>query len=215
MEVYAQSVAPRVRFAPSPTGYLHVGGARTALFNWLYARSLGGTFILRIEDTDTERSSDDMVTGILEGLRWLGLTWDEGPEIGGAHGPYFQSQRFDRHRDAAAALLARGQAYRCYCSTERLQEERQKAESRGESWKYDRACLQLSADRLAELEREGVRPAIRFNVPPGITAFDDAVHGRIEFDSANIEDFVIVRSDGHPIYHLSVVVDDVTLVAAP
>src|SRR5215204_221110 len=112
---------PRVRFAPSPTGYLHVGGARTALFNWLYARRHGGTFILRIEDTDSERSSDEMVTGILDGLRWLGLTWDEGPEAGGSHGPYFQSQRFDRHREVGHSLVASGHAYRCYCTVDRLQ----------------------------------------------------------------------------------------------
>lgn len=161
-------MVPRVRFAPSPTGYLHVGGARTALFNWLYARRHGGTFILRIEDTDTERSSADMVTGILEGLRWLGLTWDEGPEVGGPHAPYFQSARYDRHRAAAQQLLDSGRAY------------------------HD----------------DG---AIRFKVPDGIVAFDDAVHGRIEFNGADLEDFVIVRSDGHPLYHLSVVVDDIDM----
>lgn len=202
---------PRVRFAPSPTGYLHVGGARTALFNWLYARRHGGTFILRIEDTDTERSSVDMVTGILDGLRWLGLTWDEGPDVGGAHGPYYQSQRFERHREMAAVLVASGHAYRCYCSTERLQQERQKAEARGEAWMYDRTCLGLSGERAAELQTAGTPHAIRFKVPAGRTVFDDAVHGPIEFDGANIEDFVIVRSDGHPIYHLSVVVDDVDM----
>ncbi len=204
-------VPPRVRFAPSPTGYLHVGGARTALFNWLYARRHGGTFILRIEDTDSERSSTDMVAGILDGLRWLGLTWDEGPEVGGPHAPYFQSQRFDRHRDAAAALVESGHAYRCYCSTDRLQAERHKAEARGDAWMYDRTCLGLSAERLAELEATGTPHAIRFKVPAGRTTFDDAVHGRIAFDGASIEDFVIVRSDGHPIYHLSVVVDDVDM----
>jgi glutamyl-tRNA synthetase len=158
-------VTPRLRFAPSPTGYLHVGGARTALFNWLYARRHGGVFILRIEDTDVERSSADMVSGILEGLRWLGLTWDEGPEVGGPHAPYAQSGRLDRYRTAAERLLASGHAYR----------------------------------------DEG---AIRFKPRPGVVAFDDAVHGRIEFDTADIEPFVILRSDGHPTYHLSVVVDD-------
>ncbi len=202
---------PRVRFAPSPTGYLHVGGARTALFNWLYARRHGGTFVLRIEDTDTERSSSDMVTGILDGLRWLGIDWDEGPEIGGPHNPYFQSQRFNRHRDAAASLIASGHAYRCYCTTDRLQQERQKAEALGHAWMYDRTCLGLTAEHLAQLAAADTPHAIRFKVPAGTTAFDDAVHGRIEFDGANIEDFVIVRSDGHPIYHLSVVVDDVDM----
>ena len=202
---------PRVRFAPSPTGYLHVGGARTALFNWLYARRTGGTFVLRIEDTDTERSSADMVTGILDGLRWLGLTWDEGPDAGGPHAPYFQSQRLDRYRDAAARLLESGRAYRCYCTAERLRGEREQAEARGEAWRYDRACLNLSdADRRA-CEAAGALYAVRFLVRDGRTGFDDAVHGRIEFDTAHVEDFVILRSDRVPTYHLSVVVDDVDM----
>jgi glutamyl-tRNA synthetase len=161
-------VTPRLRFAPSPTGYLHVGGARTALFNWLYARRHGGTFILRIEDTDVERSQAEMVTGILDGLRWLGIDWDEGPEVGGPHEPYFQSQRLDRYRAAAQQLIESGQAY---------------------------------AD-------EG---AIRFKVPPGKTTFTDSVHGPIEFDNEHIENFVILRSDTHPTYHLSVVVDDIDM----
>ena len=161
-------MTPRLRFAPSPTGYLHVGGARTALFNWLYARRHGGTFILRIEDTDVERSQAEMVTGILDGLRWLGIDWDEGPEIGGPHAPYFQSERLDRYRAAAKQLLDSGQAF---------------------------------------LD-DG---AIRFKVPPGKTAFTDAVHGPIEFDNEHIESFVILRSDAHPTYHLSVVVDDIDM----
>ena len=204
-------MAPRVRFAPSPTGYLHVGGARTALFNWLYARRAGGTFILRIEDTDAERSSDDMVTGILDGLRWLGLDWDEGPEVGGAHAPYFQSQRLDRYRAAVASLLESGRAYRCYCTPERLREERERAEQRGEAWQYDRACLGLTDDERRARDAAGAPSAVRFRVREGHTAFDDAVHGRIEFDTANVEDFVILRSDGLPTYHLSVVVDDVEM----
>jgi glutamyl-tRNA synthetase len=161
-------VPPRVRFAPSPTGYLHVGGARTALFNWLYARRHGGTFVLRIEDTDVERSSADMVTGILEGMRWLGLTWDEGPETGGPHAPYFQSQRLERYRAAADQLLASGHAYR----------------------------------------DEG---AVRCRPRDGVVSFDDSVHGHIQFNTADIEHFVILRSDGHPTYHLSVVCDDVDM----
>ena len=158
----------RVRFAPSPTGYLHVGGARTALFNWLYARRHGGAFILRIEDTDVERSQAEMVTGILDGLRWLGIDWDEGPEIGGPHAPYFQSERLDRYRAAAKQLLDSGRAF----------------------------------------EDDG---AIRFKVPPGKTAFIDSVHGPIEFDNEHIESFVILRSDTHPTYHLSVVADDIDM----
>ena len=201
----------RVRFAPSPTGYLHVGGARTALFNWLYARRHGGVFVLRIEDTDVERSSSDMVTGILDGLRWLGLTWDEGPEAGGPHAPYFQSGRLDRYRGAADRLVTEGAAYACYCTPDRLKAEREGAEARGEAWQYDRTCLRLDADERAAKEAAGVPFAIRFKVPEGTTAFDDAVHGRIEFDHANIEDFVILRSDRHPTYHLSVVVDDVDM----
>ncbi|MBM3782527.1 MAG: glutamate--tRNA ligase [Acidobacteria bacterium] len=161
-------MTPRLRFAPSPTGYLHVGGARTALFNWLYARRHGGTFVLRIEDTDTQRSSDDMVSGILDGLRWLGIDWDEGPEVGGPHAPYFQSQRLDRYRAAVSDLVSRGCAY----------------------------------------EDDG---AIRFRVPQGTTTFHDEVHGPISFDNAHLESFVILRSDGHPTYHLSVVVDDIDM----
>ena len=211
MITHNQRMAPRVRFAPSPTGYLHVGGARTALFNWLYARRHGGTFVLRIEDTDVERSSTDMVSGILDGLRWLGLEWDEGPGVGGPHGPYFQSARLDRYREAAARLVANGHAYYCYCSQERLRAEREKAEQRGEAWQYDRVCLTLAAERIAELEAVAAPRAIRFKVPQTATGFDDAVHGRIEFDAAHIEDFVVVRSDQHPTYHLSVVVDDIDM----
>jgi len=204
-------VAPRVRFAPSPTGYLHVGGARTALFNWLYARRHNGVFVLRIEDTDVERSSQDMVTGILDGLRWLGLTWDEGPDVGGLHAPYFQSERLDSYRTAAERLLSEGHAYYCYCTPERLRDERERAEARGEAWQYDRTCLGLSADRMRELDAAGTQRALRFNVPSSGAAFDDAVHGRIAFEGASIEDFVILRSDRYPTYHLSVVVDDIDM----
>ena len=204
-------MGPRVRFAPSPTGYLHVGGARTALFNWLYARRHRGTFVLRIEDTDVQRSSDDMVAGILDGLRWLGLTWDEGPEVGGPHAHYFQSQRLDRYRAAAARLVAEGHAYYCYCSQDRLREEREQAEARGEAWQYDRACLSLPPKRIAQLEAAGTPRAVRFRVPATTTAFDDAVHGRIAFDTRTIEDFVVLRSDDYPTYHLSVVVDDIDM----
>jgi glutamyl-tRNA synthetase len=204
-------VTPRVRFAPSPTGYLHVGGARTALFNLLHARRHGGTFILRIEDTDVERSSSDMVTGILDGMRWLGLTWNEGPDVGGPHAPYFQSERLDRYRAAARRLVDAGHAYPCFCTAERMKEERQRAEQRGEAWQYDRACLQLSADERQARIAAGTPHAVRFRVPSGATGFDDAVHGRIEFEGANIEDFVILRSDDYPTYHLSVVVDDMDM----
>jgi glutamyl-tRNA synthetase len=203
--------ALRVRFAPSPTGYLHIGGARTALFNWLFARRHGGTFVLRIEDTDTERSSSEMVSGILEGLRWLGLDWDEGPEAGGSYGPYFQSERLPRHRAAAEQLVASGHTYYCYCSTERLQAARAAAEARGEGWQYDRRCLSLGVNDIAALEAASTPRAIRVRVSPGQTTFDDLVHGPITIDHATIDDFVILRSDGQPTYQLSVVCDDIDM----
>ena len=201
----------RLRFAPSPTGYLHVGGARTALFNWLYCRRHGGTFVLRIEDTDVERSSMDMVTGILASMQWLGLTWDEGPGVGGPHAPYFQTERLEKYRAAAASLVKSGHAYRCYCNPDELKAKREAAQAAGGSWSYDRACRNLSdADRAAK-EAAGLPSAVRFNVPEGRTSFHDLVHGDIGVDHANIEDFVVLRSDGHPTYHLSVVVDDVEM----
>jgi glutamyl-tRNA synthetase len=201
----------RVRFAPSPTGYLHIGGARTALFNWLYARRHGGIFVLRIEDTDTERSSWDMVTGIVDGLRWLGLDWDEGPDVGGPHAPYFQSQRLGTHREMAESLVASGRAYYCYCSPEEIQRKREAGEAAGGGWKYDRTCEALTAEQRAAHEAAGTPRAIRFRVPPGETRFDDSVRGPIAFDNANIEDFVILRSDRQPTYHLSVVADDIDM----
>jgi glutamyl-tRNA synthetase len=204
-------MTPRLRFAPSPTGYLHVGGARTALFNWLYARRHGGVFVLRIEDTDVERSSEAMVTGILDGLRWLGLDWDEGPELGGPYGPYFQSERLGRYRELADRLVAEGSAYYCYCTPERLQRAREEAERRGAAWSYDRRCLSLPAGTIAELEATGAPRAVRFRVPEGEVTFTDLVRGSLRFDHAHIEDFVVLRSDGHPTYHLSVVADDVDM----
>jgi glutamyl-tRNA synthetase len=201
----------RVRFAPSPTGYLHVGGARTALFNWLFARRSGGVFVLRIEDTDVERSSDEMVEGILDGMRWLGLDWDEGPTIGGPYAPYFQSERLDRYRSMAQRLVASGAAYYCYCTSQVLEAKREAAEQGGGAWRYDRTCCGLTADAIAAHERSGTPRAIRFRVPDVTTRFDDLVHGPIAFDGSHIEDFVILRSDGHPTYHLSVVSDDVDM----
>ena len=200
-------MVPRVRFAPSPTGYLHVGGARTALFNWLFARKHGGVFVLRIEDTDLERSSSEMVDGILDGLRWLGLIWDEGPLVGGPHEPYFQSARLSRHRAIAGRLVAQGSAYYCYCTPEALTSRRED----NSQWVYDRTCLTLKPEEIARREAGGVPRVIRFKVPKEHIRFDDAVHGPIEFDGANIEDFVVLRSDGQPTYHLSVVSDDVDM----
>jgi glutamyl-tRNA synthetase len=208
----------RLRFAPSPTGYLHVGGARTALFNWLYARRQGGVFVLRIEDTDVERSSWDMVEGILQGMRWLGLDWDEGPEVGGDHGPYFQSQRLARYREMGEQLVRNGHAYYCYCAAEAAKPKEELAEGeeegdtpRGEAWTYDRRCSRLTPKEVAAREAAGTPRAIRFRVPEGKTVFHDLVHGDIAFDNANIEDFVVLRSDGYPTYHLSVVVDDLDM----
>jgi len=202
----------RVRFAPSPTGYLHVGGARTALFNWLFARHEGGVFILRIEDTDVERSSDEMVSGILDAMKWLGLDWDEGPEVGGSYGPYFQSERLDRYRAMAAQLVRDGRAYYCYCSADRPAPDGGSAPSPSASAITPPCtCGRLTADEIARREARGTPRAIRFRVPPGRTEFDDLVHGRVGFDNAVIEDFVALRSDLHPTYHLSVVVDDIDM----
>jgi glutamyl-tRNA synthetase len=205
-------VTPRLRFAPSPTGYLHVGGARTALFNWLYCRRHGGAFILRIEDTDVERSSADMVSGILDSLRWLGLDWDEGPGVGGPHGPYFQSERLDAYRRAARDLVASGHAYYCYCRPDELKARRDAAAAAGRDTTYDGRCRSLPPDEIARREAAGDRRAVRMRVPDGgAVTFVDLVHGAITVERANIEDFVILRSDGHPTYHLSVVVDDVAM----
>ena len=201
------------RFAPSPTGYLHIGGGRTALFNWLFARRYGGVFVLRIEDTDAERSSAEMVEGILDGLRWLGLDWDEGPLVGGPYAPYFQSERFDRHRAMAERLVAEGHAYYCYCTPEELRAKRDAAGTTegGTGWRYDRTCCRLTHDQVAARERDRVPRAVRFKVPDESMGFEDLVHGPIAFEGAHIDDFVIVRSDGHPTYHLSVVSDDVEM----
>jgi glutamyl-tRNA synthetase len=202
---------PRVRFAPSPTGYLHVGGARTALFNWLFARRHGGVFVLRIEDTDLERSSSDMTAGILDSLRWLGLDWDEGPGVGGPHAPYLQSERLDMYRAAARTFVADGLAYYCYCTTETLNAKREAAEAAGGGWRYDRTCLNLPSEEVARREAAGMTHAVRFLVPPGETSFTDLVRGEITVAHDHIEDFVILRSDGQPTYQLSVVVDDVEM----
>jgi glutamyl-tRNA synthetase len=201
----------RVRFAPSPTGYLHVGGARTALFNWLFARRHGGVFVLRVEDTDLERSSSEMVDGILDGMRWLGLDWDEGPMVGGPFGPYFQSERLELHRAMAGDLVKAGKAYYCYCTPDELKAKREAAEAAGGAWKYDRACRRLTPSEIAAREAEHRPRAVRFLVPDGATRFDDLVHGPIEFDGANLDDFVILRADHQPTYHLSVVSDDVEM----
>jgi glutamyl-tRNA synthetase len=193
----------RVRFAPSPTGYLHVGGARTALFNWLFARHFGGTFILRIEDTDFERSTDEMVEGILQGMRLLDLDWDEGP--------FYQSQRMELYRANAERLIATGHAYYCFCAKEQLEKRRAAAQAEGRPPMYERVCRAIPREEAGRRKAAGEPAAIRFAVPEGSTTWDDAVFGKVEFANAEIEDFVLLRSDGVPTYHLSVVSDDIDM----
>jgi len=193
----------RVRFPPSPTGYLHIGGARTALFNWLYAKKTGGRMILRIEDTDAERSTPESIQGILEGLTWLGLDWDEGP--------YFQTEFATDHLQAAEHLLATGNAYKCFCTKEELDARREKAMAAKEDVKYDGTCRNLGSAAIAAKEKQGIPSVIRFKVPQrqGTVAYDDKVLGTIERKFEDIEDFVIVRSNDKPLYLLSNVVDDI------
>ena len=199
----------RVRFAPSPTGQLHVGNARTALFNWLLARGSGGTFILRIEDTDVERSSRESEAAIVRDLRWLGLDWDEGPDIGGAVGPYRQSERLHLYQSYAKELLAAEEAYYCFCSTAQLDAERRHAQSAGRPAHYAGTCRRLSRDQAAARMTAGERPAIRFRIPEERdVVFTDAVRGDVRFQTDVIGDPVIVRGDGTPAYNFAVVVDD-------
>ena len=194
----------RVRFAPSPTGYLHVGGARTALYNWLFARHHGGVFILRIEDTDVDRSKPELTTAILRSMEWLGLTWDEGP--------FNKSERLDRYQAMAAELERAGHAYPCFCSVEELQGKRAKAEAERRPWKYDGTCRNLPEGQSAGRRTAGEPFAIRFRVPAtGKTRFEDQVFGPIEIENNDIEDFVLLRSDGNPTYHLGVVADDLDM----
>jgi glutamyl-tRNA synthetase len=194
---------PRVRFAPSPTGYLHVGGARTALFNWLYARQTGGSFLLRIEDTDKARSTDESERAIFDGLEWLGLNWDE--QV------VHQALGLPRHQRDASFLLGTGAAYRCFCTAEELEVMRKEAAARKDSFKYDRRCDRLAPEEIARRVEAKVPFVIRFRMPDGETAWDDAVHERIAFPNKDIEDFVILRSDGTPIYNLAVVSDDIDM----
>ncbi|HYN47937.1 MAG TPA: glutamate--tRNA ligase [Candidatus Nanopelagicales bacterium] len=207
----------RVRIAPSPTGPLHIGTARTALFNYLFARHLGGTFILRLEDTDQARSTVDFELDILEHLLWLGLEWDEGPAAGGREergpfGPYRQMARLPLYAEAAAGLLARDLAYPCYCSAEELDADRKTQEASKLPSRYQGRCATLTSDERAARESEGRRPALRFRIEPGVVAFDDLVRGHVEIDAAALGgDLVIVRADGTPLYHFTVVVDDAAM----
>jgi len=199
----------RVRFAPSPTGFPHVGNIRTALFNWLFARHSGGVFIVRIEDTDVARRVKGALEGILDGLRWLGLDWDEGPEVGGKYGPYFQSQRLDLYREAAKRLVAQGDAYYCYCSPQRLAEIRAEQQKRKQSIGYDRHCRDLTGAERKQKEAEGITPVVRFKMPlEGQTSFKDIIWGEIVVENSTLDDYVLLKSDGYPTYHLANVVDD-------
>jgi glutamyl-tRNA synthetase len=209
--------ADRVRIAPSPTGPLHIGTARTALFNFLHARHTGGTFILRLEDTDVARSSIAYEKDILDGLHWLGLRWDEGPEVAGEaargpYGPYRQMERLALYAEAADQLRARDMAYPCYCTAEELAAERERLEAAKLPPRYSGRCARLSPAERAAFEAEGRKPALRFRVGEGVVVFDDIVRGRVEIDVANLGgDFVIVRADGTPLYHFTVVVDDAAM----
>jgi len=199
----------RTRFAPSPTGFPHVGNIRTALFAWLFARHNGGSFIVRIEDTDVARRVEGAVETILNSLRWLGLDWDEGPEVGGDYGPYFQSQRLDKYQAVARQLVEQGDAYYCYCSPERLKEMRAEQVRRKQPPGYDRHCRELSREERARKEAEGITPVVRFKTPlEGQTRFNDLIWGEVVFENNTLDDFVMLKSDGYPTYHLANVVDD-------
>lgn len=201
----------RVRFAPSPTGYLHIGGARTALFNWLYAKHNNGTFVLRIEDTDRVRSTTDAVKAIFDGMKWLGLNWDEGPEVGGQYGPYFQMQRIDTYQKYTEQLLIEGKAYYCYCTPEELEERRNKQAKENKNALYDRKCLNLSEEEKSAFRKEGRKPVIRLKMPAEIIKVQDKIKGEMEFDTSLFTDFVIIKSDGIPTYNFAVVVDDINM----
>ena len=199
----------RVRFAPSPTGFLHVGGARTALYNWLLARHTGGRFVLRIEDTDRRRYDPQALPDLLASLRWLGLCWDEGPEVGGKFGPYYQSDRVSLYREHADELVTEGHAYQCYCTPERLAALREEQRAAKISFGYDRLCRQLTAKEIAENQAQGNRAVIRLAVPrEGATEFDDLLRGHISVENRQLDDLVLLKSDGYPTYHLANVVDD-------
>jgi glutamyl-tRNA synthetase len=203
----------RVRFAPSPSGDLHVGNIRTALYDWAFARHTGGTFVLRIEDTDKTRVTQEYIASALDTLRWLGLDWDEGPEVGGPYAPYQQSQRLASYAEWAQRFLDTGHAYYCYCTQQELAERREAARARtgGGPSGYDGHCRHLTPEQVAVYQAEGRQPVIRFRMPDGSTTFTDLVRGEVTFDHAHVPDFVIVRGDGSPLYTLAVAVDDVLM----
>ncbi len=198
----------RVRFCPSPTGSPHVGLARTALFNWAFARHHGGTFVFRVEDTDTARNTQESYDAIIEVMRWLGFEWDEGPGVEGPHGPYFQSQRFDVYADVARRLHESGRAYHCYCTAEELDERNERARSEGRAPGYDGHCRELGAEQVEAYRGEGRRPVLRFRMPDRELTFTDLIRGEITFRPENVPDYVLVRANGHPLYTLVNPVDD-------
>ncbi|MGB9627072.1 MAG: glutamate--tRNA ligase [Thermodesulfobacteriota bacterium] len=198
----------RVRFAPAPTGFLHIGNARTALFNYIFAKQHHGTFILRIEDTDVERSSEASLDQILEDLRWLGIEWDEGPDKDGPDGPYRQSQRSSLYLHYSGKMLREGKAYKCFCSNERLERLRKEQLQKGLMPRYDGRCRNLSQETISQREAEGQKPVLRFCVGKGPILFQDLVHGKMKFQSEGIGDFIILRSDGTAAYNFACVIDD-------
>lgn len=199
----------RVRFAPSPTGYLHVGGARSALFNYLFAKKTGGTFILRIEDTDQNRFVENACKEIYDSLKWMGLDWDEGPEVGGSFGPYVQSERLDIYKKYAQELLDKGHAYRCFCTPERIAAVREAQEKAKQPAGYDKSCRNLSKEQIQENLDKGMPYVIRFRIPAGrVVAFNDRIRGNIEYSSDILDDLVLIKTDGFPTYHMANVVDD-------
>ncbi|MEK7817353.1 MAG: glutamate--tRNA ligase, partial [Actinomycetota bacterium] len=199
----------RVRFAPSPTGHLHIGGARTALYNWLFARSNGGVFILRIEDTDLKRSTEENVRKITDSLEWLGLDWDEGPDRGGAHGPYRQTERLQLYTEIAETLIAEGKAYRCYCTVEEIGKARDEAKRAGKPYVYGGKCAGLKEADEEAFKREGRSPVIRLKTPPdGKTVVNDIIRGDVEFENVLTGDFILVRASGVPTYNLAAAADD-------
>ena len=201
----------RVRFCPSPTGNPHVGMIRTALFNWAYARHTGGTFVFRIEDTDIARDSEQSYSDLLDALRWLGLDWDEGPEIGGPHGPYRQSERMDIYREIADKLLASGRAYHCYCSQDELEERREAARAASKTPGYDGACRKLSDEQVAAYKAQDRSPVVRFRMPDTDFTWLDLVRGEVTFAAEHVPDYVIVRATGEPLYTLVNPLDDVLM----
>ena len=199
----------RTRFAPSPTGYMHLGNLRTALYTWLFARNQGGTFVLRVEDTDQEREVEGALEVIYNSLKLAGLDWDEGPDVGGDYGPYIQSERKNQYMPYAKQLIESGNAYYCFCKKERLEELREKATANGETFKYDKHCLSLSPEEVKAKIDAGEEYVIRQNVPlEGSASFDDAIFGRIEVQNSDLDDAVLIKSDGMPTYNFANVVDD-------